>query len=146
MIRNSIIKKKKLNMSRTFFAVALIAVTKATEIVYRPDVDLDRYRIDPGVTDEFGHDFRMAFKWPEGEFRCGATMISPQMALTAAHCFSRKENEDAGDLTVQLVSGESYRISEFRANRCWDFERNENGGPYSADIAIMVLDRPIKNA
>ena len=133
-------------MSRTIFAVALLAVTKATEIVYRPTVPVERYRIDPAVTDEFGHDFKMAFKWPDGEFRCGATMISDQMALTAAHCFSRQENEVAGDLSVTLVSGETYGISEFRANKCWDFERNGDGGPYSADIAIMVLDRPIAGA
>ena len=56
-------------MSRTIFAVALLAATKATEIVYRPDVDVSRYRIDPNEVDEFGHDFKMAFKWPEGEFR-----------------------------------------------------------------------------
>ena len=64
-------------MTRTIFAVALLAITKAAEIVYRPDVDVSRYRIDHGVTDEFGHKFRMAFKWPKGDFRCGATMISP---------------------------------------------------------------------
>ena len=47
---------------------------------------------------------------------------------------------------MTLVSGETYGISEFRANKCWDFERNGDGGPYSADIAIMVLDRPIPDA
>ena len=108
-------QKQKLNMTRTIFAVALLAVTKATEIVYRPDVDVSRYRIDPNVEDEFGHDFKMAFKWPEGDFRCGATMISPQMALTAAHCYDEAEDADAGNLTVSLRSG-SYGIREFRTN------------------------------
>ena len=85
-------------MPRTIFAVALLAVTKAAEIVYRPDVDVNRYRIDPTVEDEDGHTFKMSFKWPKGDFRCGATMISDQMALTAAHCFSAAEDLDAGNL------------------------------------------------
>ena len=74
-------------MPRTFFAAAMFAMADAykyverqgTKIVYRPDVDIDQYRVDPGL-------YPMAFKWPEGDFRCGATMISPTMALTAAHC------------------------------------------------------------
>lgn len=89
----------------------------------------------------------MAFKWPKDEIKCGATMISPQMALTAAHCVTAEENQDAGNIEVQLVSGETYKIKEFRVNKCWDFTKNCGaGGPESADIAIMVLDRPIENA
>lgn len=43
-----------------------------------------------------------------------------------------------------LNDGQSYGISEFRVNDCWDF--SGWGGPYSSDIAIMVLDRPVENA
>ena len=85
----------------------------------------------------------MAFKWPEGDFRCGATMISPTMALTAAHCVTAQENRGDPDLTVRLNNGQRYGIKEFRTNDCWDFG---SSGPFSADIAIMVLDRPIQGA
>ena len=84
-------------MPRTFFAAAMMmATTEARQtkalgsrshgnkIVYRPDVDIDEYRVDPSM-------YPMAFMWPEGDFRCGATMISDTMALTAAHCIDREE-------------------------------------------------------
>ena len=95
------------------------------------------YKPDPS-------EYPMAFKWPEGNFRCGATMISPTMALTAAHCVQEEENRSDPDLSVVLADGERYGIKEFRVNDCWDF--GYFGGPYSADIAIMVLDRAIPNA
>ena len=71
-------------------------------------------------------------------------MISPTMALTAAHCVQEEENRSDPDLSVVLADGERYGIKEFRVNDCWDF--GYFGGPYSADIAIMVLDRAIPNA
>ena len=85
----------------------------------------------------------MIFKWPKGDFRCGATMISPQVALTAAHCIEAHENGANGNLTVELNSGEVHTIREFRANECWDFSDNAD---YSADIALMILDTPIEDA
>ena len=85
----------------------------------------------------------MIFKWPEGDFRCGATMISPQVALTAAHCIEAHENGTNGELTVKLNSGNVHTIREFRANECWDFT---DAADYSADIALMILDTPIENA
>ena len=87
----------------------------------------------------------MAFRWPEEGYRCGATMVSDQMALTAAHCVTELwDNSSNVGLTVKLADGETYGIREFRSNECWDF--SGNGGPYSADIAFIVLDRPIPNA
>ena len=85
----------------------------------------------------------MIFKWPKGDFRCGATMISPQVALTAAHCIEAHENGANGNLTVELNSGAEHTIREFRANECWDFSDNAD---YSADIALMILDTPIEDA
>ena len=70
-------------------------------------------------------------------------MISPTMALTAAHCVTAQENRGDPDLTVRLNNGQRYGIKEFRTNDCWDFG---SSGPFSADIAIMVLDRPIQGA
>jgi len=87
--------------------------------------------------------YPMVFKWPENGFRCGATMVSPQMALTAAHCVRANWDTSDPNLYVKLSDGEFYGIKEFRTNECWDFSF---GGPYSADIAIMILDRPIPNA
>ena len=37
-------------------------------------------------------DYQMAFKWPYGDAKCGATMITDQIALTAAHCVSPSED------------------------------------------------------
>lgn len=87
--------------------------------------------------------YQMTFRWPEEGYRCGATMITPQMALTAAHCISREEDGLDPGLTVKMYDGGEYTIKEFRTNECWV---HEWGSPYSADIAIMVLDRPIPNA
>lgn len=85
----------------------------------------------------------MVFKWPEQGHRCTATMITPQIALTAAHCISENEDRVGSNLTVRMADGQEYRIREFRANECWDFSW---GGPFSADIAMMILDTPIPNA
>ena len=115
-------------MTRKFFAVALMAISQASDIIYRPDVDVDLYQVS---SDEFP----MVFT-----YGCGGTMISPQMALTAAHCM---DNEDPTDFTITLNSGIEYGVREIRTNDCWDFEK---GGPFSADIAILVLDEPIEDA
>ena len=36
-------------------------------------------------------EYQMAFKWPKDDARCGATMITDQIALTAAHCIEKSE-------------------------------------------------------
>ena len=42
-----------------------------------------------------------------------------------------------------MHNGDIFGIKEFRTNECWNFHA---GGPFSADIALMILDRPIPNA
>ena len=111
-------------MPRTYFAAALLATMTMAEyryverrnnkIVYRPDVDIDEYRVDPT-------EYPMAFKWPKNDFRCGATMISPTVALTAAHCITADEVGGDLDLQVELADGQTYGIKEFRPNDCLDF-------------------------
>ena len=67
----------------SYFAVALVSTAaEATKIVYRPDVPVSQYRVDRDL-------YPMAFYWPRDEPACGATMISPQHAITAAHCLGR---------------------------------------------------------
>ena len=123
-------------MSRNFFAVALLAYANAEEKIVYPGENVDLIRVDRA-------DYPMVFKWPEEGFRCGATMVSDQMALTAAHCIESGWDQNAPNYTVKLADGETYGIKEFRTNECWDFG---SGADYSADIAIMILDRPIQNA
>ena len=123
-------------MNRNFFAAALVAYATAEDKIVYPGEHVDLIRVDR-------QDYPMVFKWPEEGFRCGATMVGPQMALTAAHCVTEAWDSGNPNLTVKLANGETYGIKEFRTNECWDFNA---GSPYSADIAIMVLDRPIEDA
>ena len=44
---------------------------------------------------------------------------------------------------MKLADGGIYGIKEIRTNECWDFAWKE---PYSADIAMFILDRPIPDA
>ena len=93
-------------------------------------------------------DYQMAFKWPYGGTRCGATMITDQIALTAAHCIVKSEDGLNPGLKVQMNNGDIYGIKEFRTSECWDFdgEANGNGGNFNYDITMMILDRPIPGA
>ena len=63
----------------SYFAVAMIHAVSA--IVYRPpnEIDSSEYKINRS-------EFPMAFPYPMGNPGCGATMISKQHAITAAHC------------------------------------------------------------
>ena len=90
-----------------------IIKARSPKIVY-PGDQVDLIRIDRS-------EFPMVFKWPDNDFRCGATMISDQMALTAAHCITQAwdQNAEAANLKVTLSDGNTYGIKEFRGNECW---------------------------
>lgn len=121
-------------MTRIILAI-LASISQATKIVYLEGLK-EQYATSPD-------EFPMIFKWPEGDFRCGATMISPQVALTAAHCIEKHEDGANGELTIKLNSGNVHTIREFRTNECWDFSDDAD---YSADIALMILETPIEDA
>ena len=75
-------------------------------------------------------------------------MISPSVAITAAHCIEkswvgkipRKHQRKA---KVQLNGGNGRRrVTEIRVDDCWNFNRE---GPNSNDLALLYLNKPIKN-
>ena len=83
-------------------------------------------------------------------------MISPRVAITAAHCTtqfrdflagSRNGNRHDGphwvyDEGLKVdVDSQEYTIEDFIVPKCWS---EENEDSYGYDIALLVLDRPIE--
>lgn len=121
-------------MKRSYLAASIAAIAGAVnfdldlelpdkprpelQIVYPDNINTNLVRIS---RDEYP----MAFRWPERSPRCGATMITPQVALTAAHCVGRNEDNsnNLNNLDVVLTDGEgnltTYDIVDIRANDCW---------------------------
>ena len=140
-------------MQRTIFAAALAAVCNATKVVYRvgDGITASDYAVNP-------EDWRMTFFWPwksrnaADNYNCSATMISENVALTAAHCISKKWIKKGSKLSRKWqkklkvkLPGEyrTRRIVEIRVDSCWNFGRE---GPNSNDLALLFLNSSIQNA
>jgi V8-like Glu-specific endopeptidase len=74
-------------------------------------------------------DWKMQFRWPRipgnwYSYRCTATMIEPQVAITAAHCVRSFEAGwkawDDGRLKVR-IAGQNRTIRDIRVPECWDY-------------------------
>ena len=149
-------------MKRSYLAASIAAIAGAVNfdldipdvsdgkpelhIVYPDNIDTNLVRVSRDL-------YPMAFRWPERSPRCGATMITPQVALTAAHCVGRSEDNsnNLNNLDVELTDGNgnltTYDIVDIRANNCWWTEANSGWTRrMAADIAFLILDRPIENA
>ena len=110
-------KKQTLQMYRTTFAAALLAYAKAESKIVYPGEHVDEIRAD-------WSDYPMFFRKPGG---CSATMISDQVALTAAHCISTDEDEgNFSDSTVEMANGDTYKIREYRRNECYYIPHSES--------------------
>ena len=110
------------------FAVAIVSTVHA--IVYREDISAELYKPDRT-------DYAFAFNYKDGS--CGATMIHPRFAISAAHCL---EIEGFEEFDIEL-SGNTYRVVERRFPSCYQLDI---GLPNSADVVVFVLDKDISPA
>ena len=101
-------------MRKTYLAATIVAMTSAFEItiegpakdqgipdfqIVYPDGETDSVRIDPNL-------YPAVFKWPKANPRCGGTMVTPRVALTAAHCVRQTENTNPDlDMQIELTDG-----------------------------------------
>ena len=126
----------------TSFAAALVAAVNATKIIYLPDVDVKDYQPPRDK-------FKFSFPWPADDPICGATMVSPQHIVTAAHCITA-DLQVPFEIPIYGKDGDEnkpYVVSEVRPISCWTEKEGETiNEKYPSDVAVMVLDSPILNA
>ena len=108
-----------------FASALLAAAASASEIVYNKG-SLPAKAFRPKR-----NKWPMSFYWPrqrrgdKNSFRCTATMISPTVAITAAHCVNANENRVLPEnrrLWAQRFTKKGWaKITEIRVSDCWEF-------------------------
>ena len=148
-------------MRTSFTLAALATASAATQIVFKTGtMKVNGVRDEENLTraSDFRpseSDWKMQFRWPNitgvwNYYRCTATMITPQVAITAAHCVRSWEegfkpwNATGNQARLKVrVGGQFRKIREIRVPECWDYTSQ---GPLNVDIAMLILNRPLDNA
>ena len=135
---------------------ALATATVATQIVFKTG----KIKVEGGGKDEENRtrnrdfkvstdDWKMQFRWPKipgnnKSYRCTATMVTDQVAITAAHCVRSWEAgvKTGADRLRVRVAKQNRRVKEIRVPECWDFASQ---GPLNVDVAMLILNKPLNN-